>query len=360
MDDTSRRSRRTCRPMGRHRIGHVAQGHLPGSRSAVGIERRAFIGALPFVPFAASALVAQEPRPPLPFPVIDTHIHIYDKTRPEGAPYPRDVPGGGEPPQGMIAMPNRFKAIASPFGVVSAIIVEASPRLEDNQWLLDVSASHPIIVGLVGRIDPADAAFAASLDRLVKNKLFIGIRQGQLHLGLDKPDYLANLKRLADADCSLDVDTPRQGMTATEVLVRVLDRVPSLRLVMDHLPDVRFPDPAAREKYLEHLRELGRRPNVFIKLSEVVRRYEGRVSTDLHLYRAWLDELWDIFGEDRIMFGSDWPQSEMLEFNSYPNVFGVARAYVATKGPTALEKVFWRNARKPYRWVEREAAQRQG
>ena len=214
------------------------------------------------------------------------------------------MPGGGEPPQGMIALPNRYKAIVAPFGVVGAVIVEASPRVEDNYWLLDISASHSVIVGLVGRIDPADASFPSHLEKLTKNRLFIGIRQGQLHLGLDKPEYVANLKRLADADCSLDVDTPRQGMTATEVLVRVVDRVPSLRLVMDHLPAVRFSDEAAKATYVRHLRELGKRPNVLIKLSEVVRRYEGRVSTDLHNYRAWLDELWDIFGEDRIMFGA--------------------------------------------------------
>jgi predicted TIM-barrel fold metal-dependent hydrolase len=316
---------------------------------------------MPLLPFAAQATIAAaqaQPEKPA-FPIIDTHIHIFDKTRPEGAPYPRDVPGGGEPPQGMIALPNRYKAIVAPFGVVGAIIVEASPRVEDNYWLLDVSANHPIIVGLVGRIDPGDAAFQTHLQKLARNRLFIGIRQGQLHLGLDSPAYIANLKRLADADCSLDVDTPRQGMTATEVLVKVLDKVPSLRLVMDHLPDVRFPDEAGKAKYVGHLRELGQRPDVFIKLSEVVRRYEGRVSTDLHNYRAWLDELWDIFGEDRIMFGSDWPQSEGLEFNSYPNVFNVARAYVTSKTPAAMDKVFWRNSRKAYRWVQREPSQRQ-
>lgn len=324
----------------------------------VTLNRRSFVSALPLIPFAASPLAALQSTAARTPPVIDTHIHIFDKTRPEGAPYPRDMPSGGEPPQGMVALPNRYKAIVSPFGVIGAIIVEASPRVEDNYWLLDVSANHPIIVGLVGRIDPSDATFPQHLERLVKNSLFIGIRQGQLHLGLDSPAYVANLKRLADANCSLDVDTPRQGMSAAEVLVRLVDKVPSLRLVMDHLPDVRFPDDASKQRYVGFLRELGTRPNVYIKLSEVVRVYEGKVTTGLHLYRAWLDELWDIFGEDRIMFGSDWPQSENLEFNSYPNVIGVARAFVATKGPGAMEKVFAKNSRKPYRWVARDEGQR--
>ena len=251
----------------------------------------------------------------------------------------------------MIALPNRYQAITAPLGVVGAIVVEASPRLDDNQWILDVAANAPIIVGLVGRIDPADQAFGENLERLNQNPLFLGIRQGQLDPGLD-PDYIANLKLLADADGSLDVYPPRQG-TAIEVLVKVLDKVldkvPSLRLVVDHLPDVRFPDRAAKDTYMTHLRELGQRPQVYIKLSEVVHRFDGKVSTDVNAYSDWLDELWSIFGEDRVMFGSDWPQSESLEFNSYPNVFGVAQAYVRSKGPSAMEKVFWKNSLKPYR-----------
>ena len=123
----------------------------------------------------------------------------------------------------MIALPERYQAITAPFGVAGAIVVEASPRLDDNHWILDVAADAPIIVGLVGRIDLADQDFGKNLDRLRTNPLFLGIRQGRLHLGLDRPDDMPNLKRLADADCSLDVDTPRQGMTATEVLVKVFD-----------------------------------------------------------------------------------------------------------------------------------------
>ena len=77
------------------------------------------------------------------------------------------------------------------------------------------------------------------------------------------------------------------------------------------------------------------------------------------MYKDWLDELWSIFGEDRVMFGSDWPQSETQEFNSYPNVIRVARSYVQTKGPEAMERVFWKNSVKQYRWIKRDSNQRQ-
>jgi len=124
----------------------------------VEINRLEFVSSLAAVPFAATAaFAAQDPKPA--FPIIDTHIRLFDKTRPEGAPYPRDVPGGGEPPQGMIALPDRYQAITAPFGVAGAIVVKASPRLDDNHWILDVAADAPIIVGPVGRIDLADQDF---------------------------------------------------------------------------------------------------------------------------------------------------------------------------------------------------------
>jgi len=321
--------------------------------------RREFVSSIVGVPLAAKVAFSMQPLSTSAFPIIDTHIHIFDKTRPEGAPYPADVQGGGEPVQGMVALPDRYEAIAASFGVAGAIVVEASPRVEDNQWILDVAKDEPIIVGLVGRIDPADPAFGRHLDRLSRDPLFFGIRQRRLQDGLDDPQYVKNLQRLADADCSLDIDMPREGMIAPEVLVRVLEKVPSLRLVLDHLPSVFFRDRAAQENYLGYLRELAMRPHVYIKLSEVVQKWGGEVATRIYRYQDWLDELWDIFGEDRVMFGSDWPQSETIEFNSYPNVFRVAQAYVRTKGQDAMEKVFWKNSLKPYRWVQRLPSQKQ-
>ena len=324
-------------------------------------SRREFVGTLAALPLAARAAFAGQVVKP-PFPVIDTHIHLFDRTRPEGAPYPMIPRDGGEPPQGMIALPNRYQAIAEQFGVVGAVVVEASPRLEDNQWILDVAKDYPILVGLVGRIEVGAPDFPKHLERFVKNPLFFGIRQGQLHLGLDKPEYIANLKRLADANCSLDVDTPRQGPTATDVLVKVLDKVPSLKLVMDHLPDVpytvKFPDAASKAKYVEQLKELGQRPQVYAKLSEVPHRQGDKVPTDIGAYKEWLDQVWSVFGEDRMIFGSDWPQNEIQEQNAYPNVFNISRNYVMSKGPSAMEKVFWKNSMKPYRWVQRLPTQR--
>src|SRR5262245_44720907 len=217
---------------------------------------------------------------------IDTHIHLFDKTRPEGAPYPFDMPGGGEPQEGMIALPNRYKAVVSPLGVAGAIVVEASPRLEDNQWLLDQAAGDPIIVGVVGSIDLAGSAFPDQLDRFVANRLFLGIRQYRLESGVDNAEYIAHIKRRRNADGSLDVDIPRHAPMGPEVVHKILQKVPSLRLVLDHLPDSPYhihelSDAATRQKYIRTLEDIGQNPLVYIKLSEVVHREGNNVPTDI-------------------------------------------------------------------------------
>ena len=167
-----------------------------------------------------------------------------------------------------------------------------------------------IIVGTVGRLDPESPDFGKNLERFQKNKLFLGIRQSRLAPALEKPEFASNLNLLAKAGLSLDA-IPARTNDAAMVFVRVTDLIPSLRLIINHYPNVSLPeDRAARDAYLVSLRELGKRPQVYMKLSEVVKKVDGKVSTDLGIYRDWLDQLWDIFGENRVIFGSDWPQSE--------------------------------------------------
>ena len=308
------------------------------------MDRREFLSALAALPFSADGA---------PIPIIDSHIHLFDNSRPEGSLYP-----GPNSPLGQSALPSRYREVVKPFGVVGAIVIEAqpqaqSPRMIDNQWVLDQAAKDMIIVGTLGRLDPESSDFDKNLEALQKNKLFLGLRQIQLSPAIDKPSVVSNFKLLADAGLSLDT-LPRRTDDATMVFVRLTDMIPSLRLIVEHFPNVKLPeDRVARDAYMDSLRELGKRPQVYIKLSEVVKKIDGRVSTDLTMYQDWLDQLWDIFGENRVIFGSDWPQSENLELNSYPNVISVARAYVSNKGQAAMEKVFWKNSILAYRWTKR-------
>src|SRR5215470_4428812 len=278
---------------------------------------------------AASVAAAAMPRlseaQPPPIPIIDAHIHLFDPTRPQGAPYSGPPPAPGAAP--IAAYPDRYRRLAVPLGVVGAIKVEASPWIEDNLWVLEVAQRDPIIVGVVGNLEPDKPEFPEYLERYHKNALFRGIRYGNLW-GRDvgrqstNPAFIGGLKRLAEADLVLDTANPRVPLL--EAMIRISDAVPSLRIVLDHLPAL-DPAEADRAAYDAALQELGKRPQIFVKLSEIIHRVNGEVSTDLGAYRARLDALSGVFGEDRILFGSDWPNSDGVA--PIDRVFAVATEY---------------------------------
>ena len=86
-------------------------------------------------------------------------------------------------------------------------------------------------------------------------------------------------------------------------------------------------------------------------MSEVLRRVDGRVPLDVAFYRDRLDLLWSVFGPDRLLFGSDWPNSD--GWGTYAQVIGLMREYLAGKPAEVSEKYFALNSRAAYRWRER-------
>jgi len=314
------------------------------------VSRRDFLAASAAI-LAASAH-AKQPA----IPIIDTHIHFFDTTRAIGVPY-----SGNGVKNLPIANPASFRPVAVPLGVVGAIEVEASPWIEDNLWVLDVANKDPLIVGTIGDLEPEKPEFREYLGRYPKDPLFRGIRCGnlwgrKLAAQIEIPEFIAGIKDLAAADLTMDTANPTPELIQT--IVRLTDKVPELRVVVDHLPGMTPPANAADlQAYENDLRELAKR-NVFVKVSVVARQVEGKVPTDPKFYRPRLDMIWDIFGEDRLVYGSDWPNSAG-NWVPYATELALVREYFMSKGRPAAEKYFWKNSIAAYKWVKRDSRQPQ-
>ena len=315
------------------------------------MQRRTFLKSAAALAIAASQGMALD----APIPVIDAHIHLFDPTRPGGIPWPEK----NDPVLYHPALPPRYANLAGRHGVVGAIAVECSPWLIDNFWLQDTVEKATIMLGFIGDLLPEAPEFAATLDRLHRSPLFLGIRYGNLwnrDLGaaVRNPAFVAGLKLLAQAGAVLETANPNSELIAAAV--KVSDAVPDLRIVIDHLPHADPPDDAAaRTSYEANLRELASRPQVFVKGSEIVRRIDNRVSLDAGAYKEALDRIWDLFGNERLFFGSDWPNSDSLA--TYDETFAVAENYIATRSAAARQKYFWKNSLTVYRWQPRTPAQ---
>jgi L-fuconolactonase len=240
-------------------------------------------------------------------------------------------------------------------GITGAIEVEASPLLRDNGWVLDLVEHEPIVLGTCGDIEIGRPCFGDSLERLIKRGRFYGIRIGDLwnrdlREDLRKPETVSNLKLLAQAGLEVDVIG---GYPVLPNVIHIGDQVPELRIVVEHMPFDLPRGEADRRAAENALREIGERPQVFSKVSNVLRRKDDQPIEDFAFYRSSLDQLWDSFGVDRLIYGSNWPVSEKA--GPYELVFRVVREYFATKGKEATRRFFADNSAAAYRWKARKA-----
>ena len=271
--------------------------------------------------------------------IIDTHTHFGDPSRPIEALYRTELP-------------EVYKAVAKPHGVTGTVHVEARGDLEENQWILDLASEDPFFVGMVGRIDPYSAEFGRHLERFAASPFFRGIRVHGLDSGgvQNDPYFLKSMEALADHDLSLDVHHSYEEYDDVFVLAR---RLPELRLVLNHIGEGRTisggpPDPL----WIETMKRIAELPQVYCKVSALVQMTETvPAPVDVEFYTPVLDVLWDAFGEDRLVFASNWPQIERV--SDFASAFGIVDAYFGAKGEAAREKFFWRNSRAAYKWADR-------
>ena len=271
-------------------------------------------------------------------------FHLYDQTRPQGAPYPFT-------PNAPPFLPRDYRESAKPLGIVGGIEVECSPWIEDNLWVLMMIQNEPIIVGTVGNIDPAKPDFQEFLDRYHRNKLFLGIRYGNVWKGQDlvtaihKPEVIDNMKAFARTGLMLEVANPRLDLI--EATLRLTDKVPDLRVVLGHLQALPLPtDRQVLKGYSDNLKELRKR-HAYAKVSGLPKA-NPQAPFDPAVYKPMLDFIWGIFGEDFIVYAGR--NKEALD---------ILKAYTLAMGRPAAEKFFWKNSIPAFKWLRRDPAQPQ-
>jgi L-fuconolactonase len=327
------------------------------------LTRREFLAttAAASAAIAWPALAADLPAWMNSIPVIDSHIHLFDGTRPLGAGY---MGSADYRVKSKTSLPSMYSPLARPAGIVGAIVVESSAWIDDNLWYLEVCRADPFMVGVCGSLDPGRPDFGDYVSHFAKDPLYRAIRfshfynengntPGGAKVSL-KPDHVANLKHLAAADLVLDTANPSMPLMQANVLLA--DAVPNLRIIMDHLPSF-DPTPGNQSEYESVVKEMAARPNIFVKLSEVYhpRLTDNVIVRDYEFLRARLEYLYGIFGEDRVIFGSDYPNSYGVA--TIPEEVGLMKQFFATKTRAQAEKYFWRNSARIYKWRPRTSEQ---
>ena len=222
-----------------------------------------------------------------------------------------------------------------------SIAVQARQTLQESRWLLQLAQTHPGIAGVVGWVDLQSDAAASQLAELTRHPKFVGVR----HVVQDEPDdnfllnprFVAGMGVLRDFQLAYDLLVyPRQLPAA----IKLVERFPEQIFVLDHIAK-----PRIREGILvpwqEQISELAHAPNIWCKVSGLVTEadWSGWRPEDFKLY---LDVVFDAFGLDRVMFGSDWPVC--LLAGSYAQVYSLVDQFAAQFSPAARDQLFGLNA----------------
>lgn len=292
--------------------------------------------------------VAQQHVPQRPLPqvshLIDTHIHLYDPRRPNGIPWPPADDTVLYKPH----LPAEYSEIAKAAGVTGVVIVEASERLEDNQWVLNQVTGDPFYVALVGNIDPYRKDFGQQLDRLRKDKRFVGIRaRNPEPIDYLDPQVLANFTKLQEANLALDILANGRGVEGVKEVDALAARLPDLRIIVDHVLGFDINGQPPSQEWLDAVASLAKHPNVYCKVSGLYQRCVQQPATqNLDHYRTVLDPLWTNFGSKRLIYGSNWPCTK--KSGDYRSFVTLVNAYFSEKGQDACEHYFWKNAVQAY------------
>lgn len=290
-------------------------------------------------------LVAEE-KAPQPQHIIDTHIHLYDTAREEGVPWPPANDKVLYKPH----MPAEFKRVAQAAGVTGVVIVEASHRLDDNRWVLELVENDPFFVGLVGNIDPYSEQFEKHLKQLQGDPRFVGIRARVPGKKLDYQDkrLLANFRQLSEAKLTLDVLMNGEGTETILEVHRLAQAIPDLNIVVNHVLGYNIDGNAPDEAWQQAVNTLAENPNVYVKVSGLYQRCTAQPAPhNVDHYTSLLDVLWLNFGSERLIYGSNWPCTK--KSGDYASFVRLVDTYFQRKGQAARERYFWKNAVKAYR-----------
>jgi L-fuconolactonase len=240
-----------------------------------------------------------------------------------------------------------FDKVTKVNGVTATVIVEASDRVEDNQWILDLVAHNPQhYVGVVGNLPVGTPEFAKHLERFAKDKRYVGIRLRSFPEGVSgfNDAVWRDLKLLSDKGLTLDVLMSNYDL---DDIVLIAKRLPKLKILINHLTGLIINGVPAEEAWTKKVQAAANYPNVYCKVSGIFQRSNRSPAPKKVSYYAPIFEVvYEAFGEDRIIYGSNWPVTD--RGGEYGEQLSIIHEYFSAKGKRVTEKLFWMNAVKFY------------
>ncbi|MDA7693332.1 amidohydrolase family protein [Flavobacteriaceae bacterium] len=237
-------------------------------------------------------------------------------------------------------LPEDLAPILKENEVSGCIAIQADQSENETEFLLLCAAVNPFIKGVVGWVDLCASNLEERLAHFSKNPLFKGVRH---IVQAEKEDYLLReevqrgIGKLLKYNLTFDLLVYPHQLPAA---VTLANQFPEQKFVLDHLAKPFFSEPLSKH-WLTQIARLSENQNVFCKLSGMVtetKEYQFNAED----FTPFMDVVFEHFGPDRVMFGSDWPVCLLAA--EYQKVLGIVLHYINSYSQSEKDKILAKNA----------------
>ncbi len=226
-------------------------------------------------------------------------------------------------------------------GFDGCVTVQARQTRGETDFLVKLANENSLIKGVVGWLDLCSDQIEKDLEEIANLPKVCGLR----HVVQDEPDteyllrkdFKRGISELRHFDLCYDILIYPKHLP---VAVEFVDAFPDQKFVLDHIAK-----PLIKDRILSpwntHIKQLAQRPNVYCKLSGMVTEttWHGWEADD---FTPYLDVVFEAFGTERLMVGSDWPVCTLA--GSYSEVIDIVERYTNSFSEQEKENIFGRNA----------------
>ena len=237
-------------------------------------------------------------------------------------------------------LPADLEPVLAQNGIDGCVSVQASQSEEETKLLVNLAQTYDIVKGVVGWVDLQSETLLERLDYFSTYKVIKGYRhvaQAEPNDFLIRPAVIQGIRQLANFGLTYDILIYPSQLKAALHLVRA---VPEVNFVIDHLAK---PSITKQEinRWSNFMAEIAKNGNVSCKLSGMVTEANWQTWSKKDFF-PYLDVVFEHFGADRLLFGSDWPVC--LVAADYTQVKTLVADYLAPWGEEVRAKVFGENA----------------
>ena len=273
--------------------------------------------------------------------MIDSHHHLWKYNKAEYDWIPEDSPLAKD------HLIEQLEYETSSAEVLGTVVVQARQTLAESKWLLNLADQSDMIAGVIGWAPLMEYDVSHTLSYLAACPKFRGVRhvlQNEPDTFFLSDDFHRGLSLLPELDLRYDLLVFQRQLS---VALKLVDRQADLGIIIDHLAKPEIHNGKINPAWKAGMTELAKRDNILgVKISGLVNEVVD-AEIDEPTLRAYFDETLEIFGSDRLMFGSDWPVC-LLRIDSYQKWADMVRGFVSRLSSDESDAILHDNAVRIY------------